>query len=763
MTNVSSNWQDSLNNRLVNRLTRPLHQPGMIKMAMSRGIINRCDRFLNRVPLLSQQMGRWGNNTNTLSYDAVPIVYAQPVSSPRQQEMVTGKDNVQVSNKSKNQPLVPIIQRKEDFSQVKPVQKDNKTIAVKNLTDLSTSNFSDEKIPSLSLETEINQASISPSEIPLVSSQPISEELANTSEMPLQGKFIDSSNISELNPNISSSSSQQETERINQRSISSSEIPLVSPQPIFEELAKTSEMPLQGKFIDSSNISELNPNISSTLSQQEKKIINQTSISSSEIPLVSPQPISEKLANSEMPLQGKFIDSSNISELNPNISSTSEETKIINQRSTSPSEIPLVSPQPISEELANSEMPLQGKFIDSSNISELNSNISSTSSQQETKIINQTSTSPSEIPLVSPQPISEKLANSEMPLQGKFVDSSNISELNSNISSTSSQEQTKIINQTSTSPSEIPLVSPQPISEELAKSSEMPLQGKFIDSSNISELNSNISSSSSQQETERINQTSISSSEIPVVSPQPISEELAKISEMPLRQEFTSISEQPLPIIKAKQQNSSLSPSSLPLVNPLNTLVPLKQPQQDDNYSTQINSIKQKNLESQISSQKLPIVTTQPLTSQVNFAEKEISFARDELNYQNQSFNISNSQTKPNNTNQNIYPLTTPVISPINSKLKSQPLPLYNSKNTQLSNSINQQPNISNQNSIGANTNSSSFPKIYANPSPPTETSVSTMANKSNSKIDIDAIANKVERKLMRRLVIESERRGKSR
>ncbi|GGA02117.1 hypothetical protein CYANOKiyG1_14090 [Okeania sp. KiyG1] len=532
MANVSSNWQDSLNDRLVSRLARPLYQPGMIKMAMSRGIINRCDRFLNRVPLLSQQMERWGNNTNSLSYDAVPIVYAQPVSSPKEQEMGTGKESIEMSNKSKNQPSVPIIQRKEDSSQVKPVQKDNKTIAVQNLTDLSSSNFSGETTPSLSLETEINQTSISPSEISVVSPQPISEELANTSEMPLQGKFIDSSTTSQLNPNISSTSSQ-------------------------------------------------------------------------------------------------------------------EETKIINQTSISPSEKPIVSPQPISEELANiSEMPLQGKFIDSSTTSQLNPNISSTSSQEETKIINQTSISPSEKPIVSPQPISEELANT---------------------------------------------------------------------------------------------------------------------SEMPLRQEFTSISEQPLPIIKAKQQNSFLSPSSLPVVDPLNTLVPLKILQQNNNYSTQINSIKQNNLESQISSNKLPIVNAKPLIYEVNLTEEERSLAKDAPNYQNQSLNISNSQIQLSNSNQNIYPLTTPITSPINSKLKSQPLPLYVGKNKQLSNSISQQPNLSNQNQIGANTNSSSSPKIYANPSFPTETSVSTMANQSNSKIDIDAIANKVERKLMRRLVIESERRGKSR
>lgn len=58
MTNVSSNWQDSINHMLVNRLTRPLSQPGMMKMAMGQQIINRSDRFLDRVPLLSQQMER---------------------------------------------------------------------------------------------------------------------------------------------------------------------------------------------------------------------------------------------------------------------------------------------------------------------------------------------------------------------------------------------------------------------------------------------------------------------------------------------------------------------------------------------------------------------------------------------------------------------------------------------------------------------------------------------------------------------------------
>ena len=308
------------------------------------------------------------------------------------------------------------------------------------------------------------------------------------------------------------------------------------------------------------------------------------------------------------------------------------------------------------------------------------------------------------------------------------------------------KEGEKIIN--STTAADIPVISPQPISEELVNSSSMPLQARFIEPQN-----------SSATGVEPNVQTSIFSSDIPVVSPQLISEKFVNSSSMPLAEELTTRSELPLPIIQAKKQNSDLSSSSLPMVNPLNAFGSLKQPQKDINYSTKRNSIKPINLKSQSSFNNLPIVTTQPLISQVNFTEKKIPMSRDSPNSQNTSFHISKSEIPPSNRHQMIYPLITPITSPMNSQLQSQPLPL--ATNTSSSNTIGQEHNNSKQTGIKTNSNSFSSPRILANPAPKTETYVSPMANGLNSKIDVDAIANKVERKIMRRLVIESERRGK--
>ena len=52
--------------------------------------------------------------------------------------------------------------------------------------------------------------------------------------------------------------------------------------------------------------------------------------------------------------------------------------------------------------------------------------------------------------------------------------------------------------------------------------------------------------------------------------------------------------------------------------------------------------------------------------------------------------------------------------------------------------------------------------KVFAAPFPPTETRISPMQT-APPKVDLEAIAYQVERKIMRRLVIESERRGQKR
>ncbi|MDJ0800364.1 MAG: hypothetical protein QNJ51_26745 [Calothrix sp. MO_167.B12] len=257
MTDVSSNWKDSLNTGLVNRLNRPLNQPGMIKMAMSSRIINRCDRLLNRLPLLSQQMQRWGNVNTAVSKD-VPIVYAQPISASNQSSLESTEQNVQRT--------VPVIQRKE-----KPID---------NVTS------------SLSLENQINQTSISPSQIPVVSSQAISEQITETGEIPLQSNIknennsvpliqrkLDNSQSSTIQSvdNIKNSENitpvlglESQNNQINQTSVSSSQIPVVSSQVISEQLRETGEMPLLQDFISSSQqlpivqIKQQNSNLSSS-------------------------------------------------------------------------------------------------------------------------------------------------------------------------------------------------------------------------------------------------------------------------------------------------------------------------------------------------------------------------------------------------------------------------------------------------------------------------------------------------------------------
>ncbi len=510
MANLSSNWQDSLNQELVNQLTRPLRQSGMIKMAMSQRIINRCDRFLNRLPLLNQQMQRWGN-TNALSSDDVPIVYAQPVSSAQEGARASRDQNVQPTV-AQNNPSVPLIQRKVDSSQTSPVQ--------------------------------IQNAESSPPS-------------ALTHPYPLPGG-------------------------------ESGRTGFHSPPELTSDPAE-----LQAKFSDSQTTS-VNP-----------------------------------------------------SQINPNPRSHSDEVTVINQTATSDSEMPLVSPQTISEKLESTEkMPLQAKFNESQ------------------------------------------------------TTSANPSQINSNPRSHTDEE--NIINQTVTSDSEIPVVSPRIISERLTKNEEM-------------------------------------SSVL----------------------EFTSNSQQPLPIIQAKQQNSSRSPSSFPIVNPSNTLVNPKSTQQDNYNPEKSSSIKYKKSNVEFPAQEFPIVTVQPLTSPINLTKEEV---RNMPNDRNQFSNIAKSQINQSNSYQNIAPLPiVPVSAQVNSssQTRSSPLPLAN--NTPLSNSISQKPNLSNQNSRGSNTTNfaASPPKIFASPSPPTQTFVSAM--ETQPKIDLDAITSQVEKKIMRRLVIESERRGKIR
>ncbi|MHC0066379.1 hypothetical protein ACWATR_26270 [Nostoc sp. UIC 10890] len=311
------------------------------------------------------------------------------------------------------------------------------------------------------------------------------------------------------------------------------------------------------------------------------------------------------------------------------------------------------------------------------------------------------------------------------------------------------------IHKTSISSSEVSVVSPQPIGEQLPKIAEMAL----VDLTNSQTSLPNSAESNLNHPSQTIvDSISFSSSEIPIVSPQFIAEQLSQTAEMLSSQEFTSIPDVTLPIIQAKLQIDSRSQPSLPIVNDLNNLADQQETQADN-----LSSVKHENLIYQISSKQLPIVTAQPLTPQVNLNKQKISFSQNQpaTIFNTQPVTISTSQINQSNHKQNISPLpVVSVTSPSNPSLKPESLPLPIAKTNPSSKSNSQQSNLSNRNSI-SNTDSSSPPRSFASPVSPTETSVSPIATQSN--IDVDAIASQVERKLMRRLVIESERRGKNR
>src|SRR5919202_4576042 len=78
---VESNWQDIIDQRLQERLMRPLVQPGLTNTTqLARVIISRSHHLSNRLPLLAELNQRLFNVT-PLQAEQTTIVYAQPLPS----------------------------------------------------------------------------------------------------------------------------------------------------------------------------------------------------------------------------------------------------------------------------------------------------------------------------------------------------------------------------------------------------------------------------------------------------------------------------------------------------------------------------------------------------------------------------------------------------------------------------------------------------------------------------------------------------------
>ena len=237
MTNVSSNWQNSLDRRLVNRLNRPSRQPGMMKKEMSQRIIGGCDRFLNHLPLLEQQMQRWNHKT-TLSFDDVPITYVQPAASTPAESLGENHKPGFQPTVTENQPSVPIVQRKIDSAQTLPAQIGDWSIPFQNTTDLSGYDLSD--------ESNLSTTSANP----VVSEQSVSEGLTSKPEMPLATPSPDAqtsvSNSASVNPNIPSTSDDKRA--LDLSSENGHEPIVVSEQSVSEGLTSKPEMLLLPEF-----------------------------------------------------------------------------------------------------------------------------------------------------------------------------------------------------------------------------------------------------------------------------------------------------------------------------------------------------------------------------------------------------------------------------------------------------------------------------------------------------------------------------------
>lgn len=172
MENSSLNWQDSLNPQLLQRLILLGKQPGIIKQDIGQKIIDRCDRFLNRLPLLSQYLQRW-QGLNEMSVDSVPIVYALPAlrESENNQTLTVNQTNNLASNTEKT------IQTKTASSQTP-------SAASNYLTENREPNTANPIVIQPSTGNEIAPAI----EMPLVTNSESLQAIATSSTM-IPGKF----------------------------------------------------------------------------------------------------------------------------------------------------------------------------------------------------------------------------------------------------------------------------------------------------------------------------------------------------------------------------------------------------------------------------------------------------------------------------------------------------------------------------------------------------------------------------------------------
>ncbi|WP_434686779.1 hypothetical protein [Pseudanabaena minima] len=273
MANTLSNWQDAINSQLLGRLVLPLTQAGVTKRDMSQKIINRSDRFLNRLPLLSQQMQRWGN-LNTLSSETVPIVYAQNYAQNNAQNIGSA---VESSNRVDQLVSPQITSHNLSNSQSSEMPLRAKFANSAGLVE-ATSPISDRPSTKSISDSrgEFPEPQAFASEHPMVAPEAIAPASSTIGEMTLQAKFASSEGLvdatSQSPPSLTSPPLTTELNNPN-----TPDYPVVTPKNIVETFSVNQEnRPLR----------ENSAVTSEPLLIAQPKIPNPTSVSS-DLPIVN--------------------------------------------------------------------------------------------------------------------------------------------------------------------------------------------------------------------------------------------------------------------------------------------------------------------------------------------------------------------------------------------------------------------------------------------------------------------------------------------
>jgi hypothetical protein len=174
---------DIFDPKLLQRLTRPLVQPGVISPRMARGIILRAQRFASRLPLLAIAQRHY--NVAELKTEQLPIVYAQ--SRQDETQTASGISLGTNADAQKSQPdasQTTVVQAK--FASAKspaslPVNPDTQPVILQQQNPTNTRPLSS----SLPLHSVPDQGNLASQSLPIVYAQSRQDETQTASGISL--------------------------------------------------------------------------------------------------------------------------------------------------------------------------------------------------------------------------------------------------------------------------------------------------------------------------------------------------------------------------------------------------------------------------------------------------------------------------------------------------------------------------------------------------------------------------------------------------